>query len=218
MRLVAVEFMTLDGVIQALGSAAEDPDGFAHGGWSQPFFADHGRYIANPYRTATGFVFGRRTFEIFQGFWPTVTDPDNPIAHALNTQPKYVVSTTMTAPHWQPTTIIALNVTARITELKDRPGGDLIVVGSAQLAHHLITDGLIDEYQLWIHPIVADAGKRLFPPVAAPIALDLIDTTITPTGLIITTYRPANGVGAMSGASPRSGVIDHRTSGTDGGQ
>lgn len=191
MRLVAVEFVTLDGVIQAPGHAGEDPDGFSHGGWSQPYFADHARHSANAYRAAAGFLFGRTTFEIFAGYWPTVTDPADPIAHALNTRPKYVVSSTLTNPAWQPTTVVSGDITERIAELKRQRGGDLLVVGSSQLAQRLVTDRLIDEYQLWVHPVVVGSGKRLFPATLSPLVLDLVDATVTSTGLLIATYQPA---------------------------
>jgi dihydrofolate reductase len=190
--ITVIEYMSLDGVIQAPGHASEDTDGgFAHGGWSNPFTPEHRRYISEAFQTAGAFLLGRRTYQIFAEHWPTVTDNDDEIAYALNTLPKYVVSTTLTNPQWAHTTIIKGDVVKELTALKGQPGRKIIVVGSSQLAHTLVQSRLVDQYQLWLHPVVLGAGKRLFTEETPMTALRLVDSKTTPTGLIILTYAPA---------------------------
>lgn len=189
--LVVVEYVSLDGVIQAPGHAGEDPDGgFAHGGWTGPFMAEHRRYNSRLYPTASGFLLGRRTYEIFAASWPTVTDPADRIAHALNTRPKYVASTTPFQPTWPATTVLTGDVADQVAKLKQQPGesGPLLAVGSAQLAQTLLAHDLVDEYQLWLHPVVLGSGKRLFDD---RVDLRLVDSTTTGGGLVILTYQPA---------------------------
>jgi dihydrofolate reductase len=188
-RLVVVEFMSLDGVVQAPGDPREDDDGFVHGGWTRAFFADHRRYIAAVFRSAGAFVFGRTTFDIFARYWPTVDDPDDDIARALNTRPKYVASTTLREVDWQPTTIMRDPIAA-LADLTRHPGRDLVVIGSSNLAHRLIEQRLVDEYQLWLHPIVMGSGKRLFPDMATTTPVRLTDLTRTDNGVVILTYQP----------------------------
>ena len=105
-KIVLVEFLSLDGVVQAPGNDQEDPENFSHGGWTQPFFGDHRRYMPETLTAAGAYLFGRSTYEIFAAYWPTVTDRDDVIARALNTKPKYVVSTTLRDPAWSPTTVL----------------------------------------------------------------------------------------------------------------
>jgi dihydrofolate reductase len=161
--LVVVEYVSLDGVIQAPGHAGEDRDaGFAHGGWTGGFMADHRRYNSQLFPTASAFLLGRRTYEIFAAYWPTVTDERERIAHALNTRPKYVVSTTLRAPAWPGTTVLAGDVAGQVAKLKQEPGGPVLALGSSQLVPTLLAHDLVDEYQLWLHPVVLGSGKRLF--------------------------------------------------------
>lgn len=188
-RIVVIEYLSLDGVIQAPGDAGEDPEGFSHGGWTRPFFDDHRRYIPDAFRAAGGFLFGRITYEIFARYWPTVTAEDDDIARALNTLPKYVASTTLTDPGWQPTTVLG-DVAEEVSTLKHLPGKDIVVVGSADLAQTLMRHHLVDEYQLWIHPVVLGSGKRLFRGSAAPAPMRLVDTRTTAQGVVILTCEP----------------------------
>lgn len=188
-ELVAIQYLSLDGVIQAPGHSGEDNDGgFTEGGWTEPFMPDHRRYATDLYRDAGAFLFGRKTYEIWLDYWPTVTDPDDHIAAALNRQPKYVASTSLTEASWAGTTIIRSDLAAAVKELKEEPGGDIVVPGSSELIHSLTREGLVDRYQLWIHPVAVGGGKRLF---AQRADLRLVDALTTTSGLVILTYVPA---------------------------
>lgn len=188
-NIVLVEFLSLDGIVQAPGNDREDPEGFAHGGWTQPFFNDHRRYMPETLTAAGAYLFGRSTYDIFAAYWPTVTDPDDTIAAALNTKPKYVVSNTLSDPDWGPTTVLSGAVPEKIAALKAEITESLVVIGSALLAQTLISHDLVDEYRLWLHPIVLGSGKRLFPARETPLTLKPVDTRTTTEGLVITTYR-----------------------------
>jgi dihydrofolate reductase len=174
---------------------ARTPDGgFVHGGWTGPFMAEHRRYNSRLYPTAGGFVLGRRTYEIFAASWPTVTDPTDRIAHALNTRPKYVASTTPFEATWPGTTVLGGEVAEQVAKLKQQPGdgGPLLVIGSATLAQTLAAHHLVDEYQLWLHPVVLGSGKRLFDDRDSNLVdLRLVDSTTTGSGLVLLTYQPA---------------------------
>lgn len=199
-RIVVVEYVSLDGVIQAPGDPDEDPEGFNHGGWTRPFFDDHRRYMSDAFRAAGAFLFGRRTYEIFARYWPTVTAEDDDIARALNTLPKYVASRTLTDPPWQPTTVLSGELTEEVARLKHLPGKDVVLVGSAGVAQTLVLHDLIDEYQLWIHPIVLGSGKRLFRGSHSPAPLRLVDSRTTAQGLVILTYEPITASPASTAA------------------
>jgi len=191
--LVVVEYVSLDGVIQAPGHAGEDQDGgFAHGGWTGGFMADHGRRNSQLFPTAGAFLLGRRTYEIFAAYWPTVTDERDQIARALNSRPKYVVSSTLREAAWPGTTVLGGDVARQVAELKKEPGGPVLVLGSSRLVPALLAHGLVDEYQLWLHPVVLGGGKRMFGDSHGNrVDLLLVDSTTTGSGLVILTYQPA---------------------------
>ncbi|GIG56211.1 deaminase [Longispora fulva] len=184
------ESITLDGVIQAPGRPDEDPrDGFAHSGWATPYADDVlAKVAAEGMATTRALLFGRRTYEDFAGFWPHQTD--NPFAQVLNDTPKYVVSTTLADPlGWHTATLVSgLDAVAG---LRDLPGGDIVVLGSGELVRSMAARGLVDEYVLLLHPVVLGSGRRLFADGAAPTALRLENTTVTGTGVVVATYRPA---------------------------
>ena len=196
MRLTLHTFVTLDGVMQAPGGPDEDPGGgFAHGGWSFPYGdADFGTAMTGWFGNADGFLLGRKTYEIFSGYWPHVTDPGDPIAGALNTLPKYVASTTLSSAGWHNSTLLGGDVAAEVAKLKERPGNELQVHGSGGLAQTLIEANLIDEYRLLIFPVHLGAGKKLFRDGAPAAALRLIDATTTSTGVVIARYEPDGAV------------------------
>ena len=190
-RLVAIEYVSLDGVTQAPGHAAEDVDGdFSHGGWTGPFMDDHRRYMREALSTMGALLLGRITYEIWARYWPTVTDPGDEIAGMLNAVPKYVASTTMREGSWNETTVID-DVTGRVRDLKQQPGKDILVIGSSGLAQSLMRHQLIDEYRLMIHPVLLGTGKRLFRDGAPASALRLIDAVTTTSGLVTLAYEPA---------------------------
>jgi dihydrofolate reductase len=189
-RLAAIEYVSLDGVVQAPGHAGEDPDGgFEHGGWTAPFMAEHRRYISESFQTVDAFLLGRITYETFAAVWPTITDENDQIARMLNTRPKYVASTTLTDPAWHGTRLLSADVARDVTELKAQPGNRIALIGSSRLAHHLMRHDLIDEYELYVHPVVLGRGKRLFPEDAPASTLRIVDSRTTGSGLVILTYE-----------------------------
>jgi dihydrofolate reductase len=189
-------FLTLDGVMQAPGGPEEDPgDGFTHGGWQFPYADEEfGRRVSEWFEAADAFLLGRRTYEIFAGYWPHVTDANNPIAVPLNHLPKYVASKTLEQVEWNNSTLLEGDVSEEVAKLKQQPGNELQVHGSGELAQTLMRHGLIDEYRLWIYPIVLGTGKRLFREGSAPAALRLVDSAPTSTGAMLQVYEPAGEV------------------------
>jgi dihydrofolate reductase len=191
-RLIVSEFLTLDGVMQAPGASDEDKEeGFQHGGWQMPLFDDAmGQAVDRGMKSMTGLVLGRKTYEIFAGYWPNQPD-DNPFAATFNSVPKYVASRTLSEPlEWSNSSLLGQDVAAALRELKEETDGDLIVIGSGDLAQTLMENDLVDEYQIMIHPLVLGTGKRLFREGSPVIPLRLIDHKTSSTGVLILTYRP----------------------------
>ncbi|MFL5736525.1 MAG: dihydrofolate reductase family protein [Actinomycetota bacterium] len=192
MKLTTVTHVSVDGVMQGLGGRDEDRSGgFERGGWALPLLDDEGgAYIGEVFQRAEAFLFGRRTYEIFAGYWGVMEDSDNPIASALNTRPKYVASTTLTDPQWRDTSVLSGDVAAAVGELKAKPGGELQVHGSGNLVRWLFDQQLVDELTLLIYPVVIGQGTRLFPDAGPDAALDLVESRTTPKGVAIHVYRP----------------------------
>ena len=196
MKLTTITNVSVDGVMQGLGGSDEDRrGGFERGGWALPLFNHDNEamaFLGEVYQRAEAFLFGRRTYEIFAGSWGTWEDPgDSPIWEALNTQPKYVASTTLTEPRWANTTVLPGDVAAAIGELKAKPAGELQVHGSGNLIRWLLANDLIDELNLFICPVVVGQGTRLFPDTGPDTALELVDSRSTPKGVTIQVYRPS---------------------------
>jgi dihydrofolate reductase len=196
MRLTLHTFLTLDGVMQAPGGPEEDTTGgFEHGGWSFGYAdEDFGAAVGGWFANADAFLLGRRTYEIFAGHWPKVTDADNPVAVALNTLPRYVASTTLSRVDWAGAHLLEGDVAAAVTELKKQPGRELQVHGSGRLAHTLIRHNLVDEYRLLIFPLHLGSGLKLFADGLPPAKLRLTSSRTSGTGLVIATYEPAGPV------------------------
>jgi dihydrofolate reductase len=193
MKLTTTTMVTVDGVMQGLGGPDEDRSGgFERGGWQAPLFDNEaGTFLNQVYERADAFLFGRRTYEIFAGSWGAWADPgDNPIWTALNSRPKYVASTTLTDPQWADTTVLSGDVAAAVGELKAKLGGELQVHGSGALIRSLLDHDLVDEMILFICPVVVGQGTRLFPDTGPDIALELVDSRATPSGVTIQVYRP----------------------------
>ncbi|PWR10761.1 deaminase [Micromonospora acroterricola] len=193
-KLIADEWMTLDGVVQAPGYDGEDSDGgFRHGGWHMPHMDDMTTNWVTRTTVETGaFLFGRRTYEIFASFWPTAPDELATLAEVLNNRPKYVVSTTLTEPlAWHNSTVLDGDVAKAVESLKQEDGGDLHVVGSSRLTQTLIENDLVDELRLFIEPVLVGGGKRIFPDDGAQRRLRLSGSQVTTTGVIIATYTRA---------------------------
>jgi dihydrofolate reductase len=192
MRLTLHTFLTLDGVMQAPGGPDEDPSGgFGYGGWSAPYGAEEsGAAITGWFEHASAFLLGRKTYQIFAAYWPRVTDPGNPIASKLNALPKYVASATLTSADWHNSQLLGGDVVTEVGKLKERPGDELQVHGSGELAQALIEADLVDEYRLMFIPVHLGSGRKLFRDGTRAAALRLIKSSVTSTGVIIASYLP----------------------------
>jgi dihydrofolate reductase len=193
MKLTTTTHVSLDGVMQGLGGADEDRrGGFERGGWALPLFDNEAAtFLDQVYQRADAFLFGRRTYEIFAGYWGVMDPSENAIAEALNTRPKYVASTTLTDPQWADTTVLSGDVAAAVGELKAKQEGELQVHGSGALIRWLLENDLVDEINLFTYPLVVGQGTRLFPDTGPDTALELLESRVTPGGVIIQVYRPA---------------------------
>src|ERR687888_2822914 len=191
MKLTTNTQVSVDGVVQANGGPVENGSRvLERGGWARPLFDDEAMTFVNEcYQRADAFLFGRRTYELFAGYWGPQGD-SNPVAAALNSRPKYVASNTLTDPQWADTTVLSGDVAAAIRELKAKPGGELQVHGSGNLVRWLIENELVDEITLLTYPVVIGRGSRLFPDTGPDTALDLVDSRVTPKGVTIQVYRP----------------------------
>jgi dihydrofolate reductase len=195
-KLIVIEWITLDGVVQAPSYLDEDTDGgFSHGGWHTPFFDDASmEWTMNNITSAGSFLFGRRTYETFAAHWPNASDEEQMLAEPFNARRKYVASTTLSQPlEWQNSTLLAGEATTTVAALKQSGGDPLHVFGSTQLVHALLANNLVDELRLMIDPILLGGGKRLFPNDKALTQLHLIDSQPTTTGAILATYRTGKG-------------------------
>ncbi len=192
MQLTATEFVTLDGVYQGPGGPDEDRrNGFDRGGWQAPFGDEEtGRFITDVYSGMDAMLLGRTTWDIWNGYWPD-HDEGDPISHGINVLPKYVPSTTLRNPTWQNTRVIDSDVEGAIRRLKAEPGRDLLLQGSGVLLRWLLERDLVDQLNLVIYPVVLGAGLRLFPEQGQSHRLELLESTVTPSGVMIQRYRPA---------------------------
>jgi dihydrofolate reductase len=196
MKLTTITHVSVDGVMQGLGGPDEDRrGGFERGGWALPLF--HGEaatFLDQVFQRADAFLFGRRTYEIFAGSWGTgswgANQGNNPISVGLNTRPKYVASSTLTDPQWADTTVVSGDVAAAIGELKTTSAGELQVHGSGSLIRWLLDNKLVDEITLLTYPVVIGQGTRLFADTGPDVALDLVDSQATSSGVAIHVYRP----------------------------
>jgi dihydrofolate reductase len=190
MRIVVINQLTLDGVMQAPGRPDEDTrGGFSHGGWAtaRPD-PEIGEAMGARMASSDGLLLGRRTYEDLLASWNA---QGGPFKEVLNQAPKYVASTRQTEPlEWPNSTMLGTDVVAEVEELRARPGRELHVMGSGQLIGTLAQHQLVDEYLLIIHPIVLGRGRRLFDDGTPPTTLELVDAAPTKTGALITTYRP----------------------------
>jgi dihydrofolate reductase len=196
MRVVVNEFMSLDGVVQAPGGAEEDTDGgFAHGGWSMPYFDPDvmGPAITDGMSTAEALLFGRRTWQGMAAAWPDRAG--DPYADQMNAIKKYVVSRTLTSSDlsWNNTTLLpGDHAVIEIAALRGKDGGDLLIWGSVSLVTTLLVEGLVDELNLMIEPIVLGGGKRIFPEDGVARPMQLVRCVTAGTGVLVCTYHPTS--------------------------
>jgi dihydrofolate reductase len=196
MRVVVNEFMSLDGVVQAPGGAEEDRDGgFAHGGWSAPYFDAEvmGAAISDGMNKAEALLFGRRTWQGMAAAWPERAG--DPYADQMNAIKKYVVSRTLTADDltWNNTSLLPGDrAVAEIAALRAQDGGDMVVWGSPSLVRTLLAEGLVDELNLMIEPIVLGGGKRIFPEDGTARPMTIVSSVTTATGVQLCTYQPGS--------------------------
>jgi dihydrofolate reductase len=192
MKLTTVTQVSVDGVMQGNGGRHENLDpGFERGGWARPLFDNESMTsVDQVYQRADAFLFGRRTYEVFAGYWGVMDSGVSAIAAALNSRPKYVASTTITDPQWADTTVLSGDVAAAVGELKAKPGGELQVHGSGNLVRWLLDKHLVDEITLFVCPVVVGQGTRLFPDAGPDTALDLVDSRAFPKGITLQVYRP----------------------------
>jgi dihydrofolate reductase len=192
MRLTATMMLSVDGVYQGPGAPDEDRrGGFDRGGWVAPYAHDEvWRFIVSVFERADALLLGRRTWEIWEPYWPH-HDAGDPVSHGINVLPKYVPSTTLTNPTWQNTHVIGGDVEGAVRDLKAQPGGELQVHGSGVLLRWLLERDLVDELHLQLYPVVLGDGLRLFPERGPTHNLALVESRSTPTGVTIQTYRPS---------------------------
>ena len=189
-RVVVLNHITLDGVMQGPGRPDEDTrDGFEHGGWSMGDNDDvMGQALGLRLAESGGLLLGRRSYEDMLGYWNTT---DSPFKDALNNAPKHVASNTSEPLSWPNSTPLTGDVPKAVSELKQKPGGDLHIMGSGVLIQSLMPHGLIDEYMLLIHPLVLGSGHKLFQDGGPFTTLRLVDSVSTTKGVVIATYQPA---------------------------
>jgi dihydrofolate reductase len=192
-KVIVIEHVTLDGVMQAPGHPDEDPrDGFQHGGWAirgqDPAMQEA---MGARMSSAWSLLAGRTTYERFADYWPK--QEPNPFTEALNRVQKYVASTTLTEPlPWQNSTLLKGDAADAVARLKEELDENLVVFGSGVLVRSLMPRNLVDEFVLLTHPLVLGSGRRLFPASGlSPSAFRLVDSATTGTGVIIATYQPA---------------------------
>ena len=193
-RLIVTAFVTLDGVVQAPGGPGEDEDaGFAFGGWTVPYFDEHlgevmGTLMGKPF----DLLLGRRTYDIFAGFWPTASEEEG--AKPLNDATKYVASRGRPTLSWERSVLLEGDVAQAVAALKQQDGPELQVHGSGNLVQTLLRAGLVDEWQLLTFPVVLGQGKRLFGDGAVPAALRLESSSVSSTGVVVGRYVPVGDV------------------------
>jgi dihydrofolate reductase len=189
-KVIANEWMSLDGVIQSAGSDDDTTGGFKHGGWHLPYFDEIAqRWVVEGYQSAGGFLFGRRTYELLAGYWPNASEEEQAIARPLNELPKYVATRKLSDPlEWDNAHVLQGDVVEAVRALKEEDGGDLHLVGSSRLTQTMVERGLVDVFRLMIDPLVLGGGKRFLPGDGVMKKLRLVDSQVTTTGAILATY------------------------------
>jgi dihydrofolate reductase len=184
-RIVVTEFVSLDGVMEDPGGAEK----YEHGGWTMPYWNDEiAKFKLDELMASNGLLLGRVTYEGFAAAWPSMTDV---FADRMNSMPKYVVSSTLDTLSWNNSRRLDGDLATEVAGLREQPGGDILVAGSASVARQLLHLGLVDELRLVVYPVVLGAGKRLYGEDSYT-KLDLVENKTTPTGAVLMVYRPAS--------------------------
>jgi dihydrofolate reductase len=193
-KLIVITFLTLDGVMQAPGGPGEDDEGgFAYGGWSVNYWDDQmGQVMEEATSKPFAMVLGRKTYDIMASYWPTA--PEEAGGKIFNEATKYVASRGRPTLEWSNSVLIEGDAAQGLAALKDENGPELQVHGSSNLIQSLLRHNLVDEYRLWVFPVVIGSGKRLFAEGAIPAGLRLVDSKVSSTGVLIGTYQPAGEV------------------------
>lgn len=189
-KIIALAFLTIDGVMQAPGGPEEDPSGgFAYGGWTAPFDDGTSGEIMEKLMKPADLLLGRQTYEIFASYWPQHAE------HwpGINEVTKYVLSTTLDTSEWENT--VFLKELSEIEKLKNTQGADIKIWGSSKLVQSLLQHDLVDEFWLMIHPVILGKGKKLFGNDSVPTAYEVVETFITASGVIMVNYRRNGDVG-----------------------
>jgi dihydrofolate reductase len=193
-KVIASEWMSLDGVIQSPSSPEEDTSGgFKYGGWHSAYLeAESMNWVMESITSAGGFLFGRRTYEIFAAHWPNASAQEQVLAKPLNQLPKHVLSRSLREPlSWNNSFLLGRHFVEEIHDLKGIPGGDLLIVGSSELVGALLSHDLLDELRLMIDPVCLGGGKKLFPVGGARFPLRLVSSRAVATGALLVTYSRA---------------------------
>jgi dihydrofolate reductase len=203
-KLIVSTFLTLDGVMQAPGGPEEDDSGgFTHGGWSVHYWDDlMGEVMIEAFSVPFDLLLGRRTYEIFSAYWPHA--PEEAGAKPLNDATKYVVSHGRPALEWSSSVLVEGDAAEGVAQLKETDGPELQVHGSGNLIQTLLRHSLVDEFRLWVFPLVIGSGKRLFADGTIPAGLRLVDSKVSTTGVVIGTYEPAGEIVTGSFAGDQS--------------
>jgi dihydrofolate reductase len=211
-KVVAATFLSLDGVMQAPGGPHEDPSGgFACGGWTVNYWDDAmGQVMGEAMSAPFDLLLGRKTYDIFAAHWPYIEG--DPIAEAFNACAKYVATTSDKPLSWKNSIALRGDVAAQVSKVKHGDGPDLLIQGSSELIQTLLANDLIDEFKLLVFPLVLGAGKRMFGEGAHPAALKLIDSKVSSTGVIMSTYVPAGEIvtGSFQLEPPTDAEIERR--------
>jgi dihydrofolate reductase len=201
-KLIAIDHVSLDGIVQSGGGPEEDPSGgFTYGGWTVPFrSADAGAAVGEIMAGEFDLLLGRRTYEIWAAFWPYAGD--HPIAKAFNKAAKYVVTNSLDKFDWVNTHGISGDAVEGVRRVKASDGPELHIWGSSKLLQTLIAAQLVDEFRVWVYPLILGKGKRLFEEGVPPCALTLVESRRTSKGILLNTYRP---VGPLPKVPPQPG-------------
>lgn len=192
MKLTVTAFVTLDGVMQGPGAPDEDRShGFEYGGWLVPHTdEDFGAAVDEIFGRVDEFLLGRTTYDMMYAYWSQLSESEDTVARALNTLPKHVATTSETGLDWANTHRLEGDVVGTVQALKERPGRELQVHGSHGLVQTLLSAGLVDELNVFFAPVVIGDGKRLFGGGTSPTTMELVDSRVTSTGIIVARYRP----------------------------